>query len=222
MMPQHRPAEPVQMVASPFIDQAQYLTAIPVEPVFTASSTVLSPLQNPSKYEHPSVILRPAQNHFQDHLQRKHEELQKMIAQQQDELRRVSEQLFMARCGILPTTSTYIEPHPPMNLHPGQAPPQMHMQYPVMHPRNPPLQFEMKPTSSELQALDASQNEDIMQFMQNQAQPIQPTNPPLAAQPMQQHDEFEMMPFQMMNQQAQILFSTGNNNDSDNNSSSNK
>lgn len=202
------------MVASPFIDQAQYLTAIPVEPVFTASTTVLSPLQNPSEYEHPSVILRPAQNHFQDHLQRKHEELQKMIAQQQDELRRVSEQLFMARYG-LQSNSTYIEPHPPMNLHPGQAPPPMHMQYPVMHPRNLHMQFEMKPDAGQ-------QNEDIMQFMQNQAQPIQPANPPLTTQPMQQHDEFEMMPFQMMNQQAQILFSTGNNNDSDNNSSSNK
>lgn len=42
-----------------------------------------------------------AQSQIQDQLQRKHEELQQLILQQQEELRRVSEQLVMARYGIL-------------------------------------------------------------------------------------------------------------------------
>lgn len=43
------------------------------------------------------------QSHIQDQLQRKHEELQQLIVQQQEELRRVSEQLLMARYGLLPS-----------------------------------------------------------------------------------------------------------------------
>lgn len=45
--------------------------------------------------------MTPAQNQIQDELQRKHEELQQLIVHQQEELRRVSEQLFIARYGIL-------------------------------------------------------------------------------------------------------------------------
>lgn len=39
---------------------------------------------------------------LQADLQRKHAELQAIIGQQQQELRRVSEQLLMARLGLLP------------------------------------------------------------------------------------------------------------------------
>lgn len=41
-----------------------------------------------------------SQTFLQDQLQRKHEELQQLIVHQQDELRRVSEQLVMARYGV--------------------------------------------------------------------------------------------------------------------------
>lgn len=44
-----------------------------------------------------------AQSQLQDQLQRKHEQLQQLIVQQQEELRRVSEQLLMARYGLLPS-----------------------------------------------------------------------------------------------------------------------
>ena len=44
--------------------------------------------------------MTPAQNQIQDELQRKHEELQQLIVHQQEELRRVSEQLLIARYGI--------------------------------------------------------------------------------------------------------------------------
>lgn len=110
----HHPHHPrptatqTQIIGAPFIDQSQYLTAIPVQPViapttFQASATVISPLPPPTDFVHSNVVLTPAQNQIQDHLQRKHEELQKLIVQQQDELRRVSEQLFMARYGLLPS-----------------------------------------------------------------------------------------------------------------------
>ncbi|XP_043276854.1 circadian locomoter output cycles protein kaput isoform X2 [Venturia canescens] len=48
-----------------------------------------------------NINLTTAQNRIQDELQRKHEELQQLIVHQQEELRRVSEQLFIARYGIL-------------------------------------------------------------------------------------------------------------------------
>lgn len=247
MMPHQRPNVSTQIVATPLIDQSPYLTAIPVQPVFPTTATVLSPLHVAPDYAHPNLVLTPNQNQIQDHLQRKHEELQKLIAQQQDELRKVSEQLFMARYGIIPSIvnvsvpfaapmehleagestsshmshSTYHEPHPPMMHHPSQsqANPQIH----PMHQQHPPIQYEMKLTPSELQAIDdEQQNENIMQYIQHQNQPPHSHQ---MSQPMhqQQHDEFGMAPFQMMNQQAQILFTTGNNNDSANtNSSSNK
>lgn len=43
--------------------------------------------------------MTPAQNQIQDELQRKHEELQQLIMHQQEELRKVSEQLL--KYGIL-------------------------------------------------------------------------------------------------------------------------
>lgn len=49
-------------------------------------------------------MMSPAQTQYQEQLQRKHEELQQMILQQQQELRLVSDQLLMARYGILPAS----------------------------------------------------------------------------------------------------------------------
>ena len=115
IMPHHYPhhqrttATTTQIIGTPFIDQSQYITAIPVQPVLTAptsfptSATVISPILPPPDYVQSNVVLTPAQNQIQDHLQRKHEELQKLIVQQQDELRRVSEQLFITRYGYLPS-----------------------------------------------------------------------------------------------------------------------
>lgn len=48
-----------------------------------------------------NIVMTPAQNQIQDELQRKQEELQQLIVHQQEELRRVSEQLLIARYGIL-------------------------------------------------------------------------------------------------------------------------
>jgi hypothetical protein len=46
-------------------------------------------------------VMTTAQSQIQEQLQRKHEELQRLIVQQQEELQRVSEQLLMARYGLL-------------------------------------------------------------------------------------------------------------------------
>ncbi|EAA11642.4 AGAP005711-PA [Anopheles gambiae str. PEST] len=114
------------LTATGFIEPQQYLTAIPVQSVagFTETAPgVLSPIQSTSPHgayavaHHPAVtgtggvVLTPSQNQVQDQLQRKHEELQHLILQQQEELRRVQEQLLMARYGLLPSIVSL--PFPP-------------------------------------------------------------------------------------------------------------
>lgn len=254
-----RPPAPTHVIGPPFVDQSQFLTAIPVQPVFSATATVISPSHSaPPEYVHSNVVLAQNQNQIQNHLQRKHEELQKLIVQQQDELRRVSEQIFMARYGIIPSIvnvsipfpapmdqtdcgesnrasshvshHSYHEPHSQMMHHSSQNQnnPQIHVHQPSQtqpvihqqHPPNAPLLYELNPpkTDPSEQSIQADrESEDIMQYMQHQAQS--------QAIPQQQiiiNDDFELMPFQMSNTQAQILFSSGNANDGANNNSSNK
>jgi circadian locomoter output cycles kaput protein len=56
-------------------------------------------------------VTAPQQGHLQDQLQRKHAELQQLIVQQQEELRRVSEQLLMARYGLMPINVGQVQIH---------------------------------------------------------------------------------------------------------------
>lgn len=76
------------------------------------------------------VILTPAQTQMQDQLQRKHEHLQHMIVQQQEELRIVSEQLLMSRYGIIPPIVNVCYPTavPPITLSPAGHHPQQGQQ----------------------------------------------------------------------------------------------
>ncbi|XP_028982330.1 circadian locomoter output cycles protein kaput isoform X2 [Diachasma alloeum] len=83
----NRVGEPVLSVVP-----AEFLT--PAAP--TVSLNVPGMLVNPS-----SIVMTTALSQNEDELQRKHEELQQLIVHQQEELRRVSEQLFIARYGIL-------------------------------------------------------------------------------------------------------------------------
>ncbi|KAJ8967817.1 hypothetical protein NQ314_002616 [Rhamnusium bicolor] len=101
---QHQPLEiqiqqPQQIEAAQFLESPQYVTSIPVQSMIAnfPSPVVLSPLQQIDNME-----MSPANSQLQADLQRKHAELQAMIGQQQQELRRVSEQILMARLGILP------------------------------------------------------------------------------------------------------------------------
>lgn len=198
--PSQRPAS--QMIGTPFIEPSQYLAAIPAIPVRSviASSsfpaTVISSVQSPSEYLHAPVVLTSAPNQIQDHLQRKHEELQKIIVQQQEELRRVSEQLFMARYGsIVPltfgsgmntgndgepsTTSMHHNYHEvPIHLQSQSnssiSHPQIHQQsHPPTH-NNQPYMSHIMATPSEHsmnQQLEASQSGDEMiSYMQLSSQ----------------------------------------------------
>lgn len=86
-----------QIIGSTFNEvSSQCLTATQIQ-----SAVVLA--QPTSSLSYTDIVMTSTQTHIQDELQRKHEELQQLIAQQQDELRRVSEQLLMARYGLIPT-----------------------------------------------------------------------------------------------------------------------
>jgi circadian locomoter output cycles kaput protein len=110
-MDDQRTPHPIpQIVTSTFIEPPQYLTAISLQQVNSNNTfpgvTNIAHIPQNTEYLPASLIMTPEQNQIQDNLQRKHEELQHLIVQQQDELRRVSEQLLMARYGLLPYTST--------------------------------------------------------------------------------------------------------------------
>ncbi|KAG7204991.1 hypothetical protein KM043_005376 [Ampulex compressa] len=88
-----------------FMEPTQYAT-VNLQPVITAGFTnsatpIISTLSTHEMLQQQGIVMTPAQNQIQDELQRKHEELQQLIVHQQEELRRVSEQLFIARYGIV-------------------------------------------------------------------------------------------------------------------------
>jgi circadian locomoter output cycles kaput protein len=91
-----------QIIPSTFIEPPQYLTAISVASNNYPVATNIAHISQATEYLPANLVMTPAQNQIQDELQRKHEELQHLIVQQQEELRRVSEQLLMARYGLLP------------------------------------------------------------------------------------------------------------------------
>jgi hypothetical protein len=151
----------------PFIDQSQYIaTAIPVQTT--------------------PYVLSPAQNQIQDHLQRKHEELQKLIIEQQNELRRVSEQLFMARYGIIPSI---------VNVSVPQIVETIDQQDPN---DNRCISTSSHATHSSYHDMSVSQQMDQNQYEVNQSANT--------FQTIQQHEDFELIPYQM--NQPQILFSS--------------
>uniref|UniRef100_A0A1A9W7P9 Circadian locomoter output cycles protein kaput n=1 Tax=Glossina brevipalpis TaxID=37001 RepID=A0A1A9W7P9_9MUSC len=101
-----QPAFPLrnqQLMGPTFLEPPQYLTAIPVQPVIAPFpvAPVLSPMTNQTDMLPSAVVMTPTQTQLQEQLQRKHDELQKIIMQQQDELRMVSEQLLLARYTLL-------------------------------------------------------------------------------------------------------------------------
>ncbi|KAJ8672867.1 hypothetical protein QAD02_004127 [Eretmocerus hayati] len=86
--------------------------------VGTPDPLMISP-QQANEILQQGLVLTPAQNQIQDELQRKHEELQQLIVHQQEELRRVSEQLLIARYGIFPPLLNVSVPY---NTNPCQPP----------------------------------------------------------------------------------------------------
>lgn len=141
-----------QMLSSTYIDPSQYLAAIPVHSpalagAFPPTAAVISSIQVsaslrqqcvhsfltnrpfqplPELLHHPSIVMTSTQSHIQDQLQRKHEELQQLIVHQQEELRRVSEQLLMARYGLLPSIVNVAMPFSPISRTPSRTGSQSH------------------------------------------------------------------------------------------------
>lgn len=91
--------------------------------IFTATYVCLQPVDNlvMAAAAPSSAVVAGGGNHLQAQLQRKHAELQAIIGQQQAELRRVSEQLLMARLGLLPSAApgqpVQIQQHAPQQQH---------------------------------------------------------------------------------------------------------
>nr|XP_031837016.1 circadian locomoter output cycles protein kaput isoform X2 [Nomia melanderi] len=102
---QQQPQIEVDQSCIHFMEQAQYAT-VNLQPVVTTgfatpAGQILSTVPTHEMLHQQGIVMTPQQNQIQDELQRKHEELQQLIVHQQEELRRVSEQLFIARYGIL-------------------------------------------------------------------------------------------------------------------------
>lgn len=119
-MPQHG-------IGTQYLDPVPYIATLPIRPVLTANfppPTTLSRLPPSNQVIQPAgIMITPAQVQIQEQLQKKHEELQQMIMNQQEELRRVSEQLVMARYGLLsPVINVSMSYAPPIaHIRPGQA-----------------------------------------------------------------------------------------------------
>lgn len=100
------------ITAPAFNEGSQYMTES-MQPVLSAeyssATAIISPIQSISEITSPGIVMTTSQTHIQDELQRKHEELQQIISRQQEELRLVSEQLQMARCGLMPPIPTMID-----------------------------------------------------------------------------------------------------------------
>jgi circadian locomoter output cycles kaput protein len=210
-------------MTTPFVEQS-YIAAIPVQPMF--AGTVIAPIpQCPAEYVHSSVVLSPAHNHFQDHLQRRHEELQKIIMQQQDELRRVSEQLLFTKYGIIPVNVevpfvTTVDSEKNNQELSGESSPCMssssHMMHSSYYEQPSAQNIQMVAPSYQQQLIPAGRHHDpIMNQHSSQMQPnygdlkpiessdgsdyLQPTNQQQHQQ--QQSNNYEMMSYQMMSGQ---------------------
>ena len=72
------------------------------DPAITSAAALLPPPQAGQADSRPHIFLTPAQLSLQQQLRIKHAELSKKILEQQEELRRTSEQLLMSQYGLLP------------------------------------------------------------------------------------------------------------------------
>ncbi|GLV45670.1 Clock [Carabus blaptoides fortunei] len=105
------PSQQAVPVSAGHVPSTQYVTAIPVQPVLARFPEPALPAVDNLVLTAATAVSSPSGtgaaggggHHLQAQLQRKHAELQAIIGQQQAELRRVSEQLLMARLGLLPS-----------------------------------------------------------------------------------------------------------------------
>ncbi|XP_063698730.1 circadian locomoter output cycles protein kaput [Culicoides brevitarsis] len=237
-LPHHsRDAQATHQMLAPttFIETAPFVAAIPVQPVIAAPATfghptVIQQIPHSSThldYLHASnVILTPAQNQIQDQLQRKHEELQHLIQQQQDELRRVSEQLMIARYGVIPVgvpystansptvvDNRYMTPNQPNLLQPQSLQMMGHSPTSNANAAYQPLTHhqqhsEQSNSSTDLPPNAASSQEYIQLELTSAPNPQMMMSNVSAnvAMPGQSRNSADILQFQMNQEQAQSLF----------------
>nr|CAD7264252.1 unnamed protein product [Timema shepardi] len=154
---------------------------------------------------HSMLVRQPitiTQTHIQDELQRKHEELQQLIVQQQEELRRVSEQLFMARYGLLP--SLQLNGTLPYSVSGGTVSSTTSTLGPLVSATHTAPASPMYVGSPSAMAISTASCPAI-QLSTVRADALQVNS--------QGHSSSEeLIPFQLSQQQAQILFTSSNSN----------
>ncbi|XP_052119692.1 circadian locomoter output cycles protein kaput-like isoform X4 [Frankliniella occidentalis] len=173
----------------------QFMAAIPVQPViaggFTAPTATVSTSAEVNLLPQP-VMMSPAQTQYQEQLQRKHEELQQMILQQQQELRLVSDQLLMARYGIVPASLLNVSlPYTVASNAVGST-----VTHQALAPTSLPIPV---PASSEL---------FVTPHHHSLVHSPLAVAPPVVVDPQQmnlQAGTEDMVPFQLSQQQAQLL-----------------
>lgn len=218
---------PPHVLKSKFLEPPQYLAAIPVQSVIASNFPVVTSVLSPTPLSTPdllssNIVMTPAQNQVQDQLQRKHEELQHLIVQQQEELRRVSEQLIMARYGLLPAI---VNVSVPFTTNVGITSTH-NVISDVSHHQNPSHQiihFEQMcaiPHPTGTNHGDTQNPNDIIQYLQLPTNEVSSHSQHSNIHSVQmnsigpeihdhtQNNELEVMPFQMSQAQAQILFSS--------------
>nr|CAD7573817.1 unnamed protein product [Timema californicum] len=192
-----------QMVASAYL-KPQQQQCVSVQPVPAASfpepaAPIVSIVSAPELVRQPITI---TQTHIQDELQRKHEELQQLIVQQQEELRRVSEQLFMARYGLLP--SLQLNGTLPYSVSGGTVSSTTSTLGPLVSATHTAPASPMYVGSPSAMAISTASCPAI-QLSTVRADALQVNS--------QGHSSSEeLIPFQLSQQQAQILFTSSNSN----------
>ncbi|KAL0104142.1 hypothetical protein PUN28_017093 [Cardiocondyla obscurior] len=214
-----------------FMDPAQYATVNLQSIVTTGFATPAAPILSsvpPHEILHQqSIVMTSAQNQIQDELQRKHEELQQLIVRQQEELKRVSEQLFIARYGILTpllnTSIPYNSPNPCQqanHCNTNNANVQLSTSNSVQGVNVIPITVPVPIVPTELfshslqvnqssgsahgnvGAINQPQQQQQHSQMQHQQQPQQSQGPP-----QQENNNADLVPFQICPQQAEMLYS---------------
>lgn len=136
-------------------------------------SPVVPTLQTMPEILHRDAIITSTQSHIQSQLQRKHEELQKLIMKQQEELQLVSEQLHLAQHGMLTQMESQFSNRHPIRMHSHPNP------YPHPHPHQHQIDNMTNNTIVHRTVLRLMENSSLINNGSNEQQTVymeQPVN----------------------------------------------
>lgn len=213
-----QPQQVTPLATTKFLKPQQEYVAVPVpvQPILAAAGfpgTTVTSLPPPSELVHQPIVMTTAQSQIQEQLQRKHEELQRLIVQQQEELQRVSEQLLMARYGLLSpvhlnVTLPYTAAAGPAVSSTTSTFGSTHQQYQTQS--GTPVSLPVPTVSSDISlrehaslAVTSVASRPLVQTTSVMIQPHQVNVQAHAATE-------EVIPFQLSQQQAQLLFTSSN------------